>query len=196
MKICITLDDVLRAKTKQVGKIYKKFVKDIDLDHIEVTSNSVEDILGLTKEEARKFLYDDYPFEIFAEAEVCEKMLDKNLNLWHLRMHEEYDDEFELCIANPYEFNTSIGNTCFFLARIATRVREFHFPTNSSDIWNYCDVLVTADPALLDCKPEGKKSVKIETSYNKDSESDLSYDALSSLLNDSEFFSKLKEEEE
>lgn len=196
MKICITLDDVLRAKTKQLGKIYKKYVKDIDLDKLEITSNSVEDILGLTKKEANKFLYDDYPFEIFGEAEVCEKMLDKKLNLWHLNMHEEYDGEYELCIANPYEFNTSIGNTCFFLAKAATRVREFHFPANSSDIWNVCDVLITADPSLLENKPEGKVSVKIVAPYNSEAESDLTYDTLSALLDDKEFFNKIKGEKE
>ena len=40
-------------------------------------------------------------------------------------------------------------------------------------------------------KPEGKKSVKIETEYNKDIESDFTYDKLSTLLADQKFIDKL-----
>lgn len=197
-KICITLDDVLRAKTKQFGKIYKKAINpDIDLDTLDLSTNNLADIFNMTPKEYSKFLYEDYPFEIFAEAPAVEKMLDKNLNLWHIRLNNdrEEDDRVELMFANAKEFNTSIGFTYFFLSQMGTRVREVYLPTDSLTIWDKCDVLITAEPTLLNNKPEEKISVKIEMPYNKDCPCDFSYERLSTLINDDEFLDKVFKKE-
>lgn len=196
MKICITLDDVLRAKTKQFGKIYKKAFG-VDDEFLELLDFSTNDLCSVFKFESREkyndFLYKDYPFEIFAEALPMERMLDKNFNLWTLKVQDDNPD-IDFCIANPFEFNTSIGFTCFFLSQIATRVREFYFPKDSSDIWGKCDVLITAEPKLLKEKPEGKIVVKIEAPYNKDIDADLTYESLSALITDEKFIEKLNGE--
>ena len=193
-KICITLDDVLRAKTQQFGKIYKKAIDpDIDLSTLDLSTNNLADVFGMKPKEYSKFLYEDYPFEIFAEAPAVEKMLDKNLNLWHIQLNNDRDEEdkIELIFANPREFNASIGYTYFFLSQMGTRVREVYFPTDSATIWDKCDVLITAEPSLLDNKPEGKVSVKIEMPYNKDCPADFSYEKLSDVISDDEFLNKV-----
>ena len=79
MKIAITLDDVIRNKSKQIIKIYKKYVDpDFDEDNVDLTTNDFQKILEYdTIQDYYKFLYEDYAFEIFAEGEVVEKMLDK-----------------------------------------------------------------------------------------------------------------------
>lgn len=197
MKICFTLDDVIRAKTRQFGKILAKsrgLEEDAYAD-IEITTNNLGKVFEFdSTTDYQEFLYKDYPFEVFAEAPVMERMLDKRFNLWTLDIeNKEGCEDIEFMLANPFEFNASIGYTCFFLSQIATRIREFYFPKNSSDIWNKCDVLVTADPKLLAEKPEGKKSVKIEAPYNKDSEADLTYESLSKLIEDEEFTEKLRD---
>lgn len=188
MKICITLDDVIRAKTKMFGKIYKQRIdNDINLSELDVTTNDMSEVFKFESKEAyNKFLYEDYPFEIFAEAPVVSRMLDKHFNLWHIGIADKYGDKVEILLANPYEFNTSIGFTCFFLSQIATRVRKFVFPKNSSDIWNECDVLVTADPKLLSEKPSEKISVKIEMPYNENAEADYSYENLEAFIEKAE----------
>jgi len=192
MKICITLDDVLRAKTKQFGKIYKKGINnEVDLDSLDFSTNDLANIFNMTKKEYNKFLYEDYSFEIFAEAPVMEKMLDKKLNLWHIKLNDE--ENIELMLANTKEFNTSIGYTCFFLSQIATRVREIYFPKNSTELWDKCDILITADPDLLDNAPVWLTTVKIETNYNKDCPSSKSYESLSKLLDDADFINWVKE---
>lgn len=195
MKICITLDDVLRAKTRQFGKIYKKAFG-VDDEFLESRDFSTNDLCQVFEFESREkfndFLYKDYPFEIFAEALPMERMLDKNFNLWTLKISEE-NEGVDFSLANPFEFNASIGYTCFFLSQIATRIREFYFPKDSSDIWNKCDVLVTAEPKLLKEKPEGKLVVKIDAPYNKDIDADLSYESLSALMSDEKFIEKLNE---
>ena len=69
---------------------------------------------------------------------------------------------------------------------MATRIRNIFFPADSSEIWDRCDVLITADPNLLNNKPEGKTSIRIENDYNKDCEADYSYSSLSEFLLDKE----------
>lgn len=195
MKICITLDDVLRAKTRQFGKIYKKAfgVDDEFLESRDFSTNDLCQVFGFeSREKFNDFLYKDYPFEIFAEALPMERMLDKNFNLWTLKVCDE-NPGVDFMLANPFEFNTSIGFTCFFLSQIATRIREFCFPKDSSEIWKKCDILITAEPKLLKEKPEGKVVVKIEAPYNKDLDADMTYENLSSLMSDENFLTKVDE---
>lgn len=202
MKICFTLDDVIRAKTQQLGKTYKQFVNpNIDLNSLEFPTNDYAEIFGFDgKSEYNNFLYNQYAYEIFAKAPVTEKMIDKGLNLWLLKLPEiaeDYEGEnpthIDTMIANPMEFNASIGYTCFFLSKMATRIREFYFPLDSLTIWDKCDVLITADPKLLENKPKGKISIKIETSYNKDLLSDYTYDSLQSFIDDENIIKNLIE---
>ena len=195
MKICLTLDDVLRNKTVQLGKIYKKYINpDIDLETLDFSTNNYEDIFGFkSRKEFNKFLYEDYVFEIFGEATACEKTLDKKLNLWLLEQenNDDLQHKLQVSISNPREFNASIGCTCFFLSKMATRIREMFFPADSNDIWEKCDVLITADPGLLKSKPEGKTSIKISNDYNEDCEADYTYDSLANFLLDKDIIPNL-----
>ena len=198
MKICITLDDVIRNKTVQFGNIYKKKIDDsICLENLDLKSGNLCEIFGFkTKKEYEKFLYEDYSFEIFGEATVTTKNVDRELNLWLLSIMDNDDlkEPIEIILSNPYEFNTSIGNTLFFLAKTATRVRNFQFPSDSQKIWDLCDVLITADKELLKNKPSGKKSIKIKTEYNEEIGSDYTYDTLSDFLKDENILFKLEEQ--
>ena len=191
ISIGITLDDVIRAKTAQIGKIYKKYINpELKTDELDLSTNNYQKIFGFeTKSEYNKFLYEDYPFEIFGEAGVTSPSLDKKLNLWHLALnnHEEIDDELELVLINPMEYNASIGCTHFFLSKIATRVRETYFPSNMQNIWDRCDILITAEPRLISKVPDNKICVKITTDYNRDVEHDetLTFDNLIDFISDS-----------
>ena len=195
MRICITLDDVLRAKTYQFGKIYKKNIDpDVELENLDLSSGDFQKIFGFkNKKEYEKFLYDDCAFEIFGEAPECDKMLSKNLNLWQLRLEDddEISEPVELLLSNTREFNQSLGFTYFFLSKLATRIRKVFFPKDYMEIWDACDVLITADPKLLSNKPEGKTSIKIVTDYNKDCECDYQYNSMLDFLNDNEIIHKV-----
>lgn len=195
MRICITLDDVIRAKTKQAAKIYKKYInKNVDLDSLDYSSGDYQEIFNFdTMRQTNKFMYDDYAFEIFAEADVVEKGIDTKLNLWQISNNEndELNEPIELIIGNTKEYNASIGFTYFFISKIATRAREVFLPKESEKLWDVCDVLVTADKSLLKTKPDNKISIKIDREYNKDIDSDYTYDNLSSFLDDEEIIAKL-----
>lgn len=195
MRLTFTIDDVLRNKTVQFGKIYKKYIDpDIDLESLDFSTNDYERIFNFeSRKEYEKFLYEDFVFEIFAEASTCEKTLDKKLNLWLIEQenNDDLEDELKVAITNPMEFNASIGYTYFFLSKMATRVREIFLPADSSEIWERSDVLVTADPKLLQNKPEGKTVIKIENDYNKNLEADYTFSSLSDFLLDKEIIVNL-----
>lgn len=190
MRLTFTLDDVLRNKTVQIGKIYKKYIDpDIDLESLDFSTNNYEKIFNFeSRKEYEKFLYEDFVFEIFAEATACEKTLDKKLNLWLIEQenNEDLQDELKIAFSNPMEFNASIGYTYFFLSKMATRIREVFLPSDSSEIWERSDVLVTADPKLIQNKPEGKTVIKIENDYNRNLTADYTFNSLADFLQDKE----------
>lgn len=198
MRLTFTLDEVFRAKIKQFGLIYRKYIdKNIALEDLDFSSGDLEKVFNFkSKEDFNKFLYQDYAFEVFGEATTPEKAVDKKFNLWHLAMLDNPDVcKIELALSNPYEFNNSIGFSYFFISKIATRIRKVFFPTDWADIWEQSDVLVTADPNLLRNKPEGKISVKIITDCNADIPADVEYDGLEALLDDADFFIKIGAQE-
>ena len=83
MKIAISLDDVIRAKSKSILKAYAKKDEYFEADSVELLTNDFKKLLNFENDnEYYRFLYEDYVFEIFGEAEVTEKMVDKNLNLY------------------------------------------------------------------------------------------------------------------
>ena len=199
MKICFTLDDVLRKKTYQMCQVYKKKVNaDINLESLKLDEKDMMKELNFTdKNEYNKFLYEDYPYEIFGEAPIAYKLLAPDFNMWLLGLTNlDIEEPVGVMIANPFEFNLSIGWTCFFLSKLASRVREYYFPTDSITIWDRCDMLITAEPRLIKKKPEGKICVKIEMPYNKDLKADYTYASVKDFLNDKEKFYELIEEKE
>ena len=196
MKICLTIDDVIRNKTKAFIKAYNKEKgTDIDPDTFAPTSAVLSDMFKFKSvKDYYRFLYDDYHFEIFGEAEQCTRMLDKKLNLWLIEQNDNLEMEgkkADFMLANLREFNQSIGDTYFYLSKIATRIREVFFPKDPDDVWKKCDILITADPYLIENKPEGKTVVKIEMPYNKDKTADFTYKNLDELLSDKEFITKV-----
>lgn len=190
IKIGITLDDVIRAKTDKFFEIYKKYVnEDFDYDSLSLTTNNLYELTKFSgKKEYNKFLYEDYTFEIFGEADMVDPLLDKKLNLWHISLNdnENIDEEMELILTNPMEYNASIGYSYFFLSRMATRIREVYFPLDSDTTWDKCDILITADPKLLRSIPNNKVAIKINKPYNEEinGENILSFDSLADFISD------------
>ena len=103
----------------------------------------------------------------------------------------DVDEDIEVMFVSPFEYGLSIGNTYYFISKMGTKVREVYLPTDSTTIWDKCDVLITANPKLLASKPEGKVSIKIKADYNGESEADYTYKDLSSFITNTENLEKL-----
>ena len=179
MVIAIDLNDVIRAYTRNFAKVYQKeYNRAFDESELEITTNDLSEIFPFdSKEEYKRFTYQDYPYELYGKCETVDKTTSTFLNKWLEDIKNfDIDEEVGVMIVSPMEYGLTIQSTYFFLSKIGCRVRNVYFPTDSSTIWNKCDVLITANPRLLENKPEDKKTIKIVTDYNKENTADFTYD--------------------
>lgn len=186
MKIAIDLNDVVRDFSNNFVRYYiEGYDHEFDLSDFEFYTNEYQLILPFKSDRAyHNFLYNDFVFELYGKCGVCSRGLEAELNDWTEKTLKDIDTDepIEIMFVSPLEYGLSIGNTYFFLSKLGTKIREAYFPTDSITIWDKCDILITANPILLENKPEGKKSIKINTEYNKESEADFSYNSLSTFL--------------
>lgn len=194
MKIAIDLNDVIRDYSRNFVKYFKKGINhSFNEDEITFYTNDMEVLLPFTSnEQYRRFVYEDYPFELYSKCPVVDKNLARDLNEWI-----EFtlpDDDIDTIFVSPMECDLTIQSTYSFLAKIGSRVREVYFPIDSSTVWDKCDVLITANPRFFTNKKEGKKIIKINKDYNKDCIADLTYNSLLEVIQDEEFVTKIQDE--
>ena len=197
MKIAIDLNDVVRDFSYNFLMYYVKgYNHQFDAENFNETTNDMELALPFKTTRAyEKFVYEDYPFELFGKCPTCTKNLTEQLNEWTEKTLKDIDTDepIEVMFVSAMEYGASIGNTYFFLSKLGTKIREVYLPTNSLTIWDRCDVLVTANPSLLNEKPDGKVSVKVRKEYNKENPADYEYETLSMFLTDEKIIEKLLE---
>lgn len=195
LRIGIELNDVVRNINKQYLKYYQKvFDESLDIDEID----DRDDVLSILKFENQKerdnFIYTDYPYEIFGCADSMEKGLAMNLRVWTESLSDIEEDDVRLSFYSLDEGGLTIQSTYFFLSKLGTRARKVFFPVKIDEIWEECDVVVTANEKVINsCIPEGKKVVLINRKKNEQfkPKATLNYDELNDLLKDPMFFSKV-----
>lgn len=195
MKIAIDLNDVVRDFSNNFVRYYiEGYDHKYDLSDFEFWSNDLSIVFPFkSKQSYYNFVYNDYAFELYGKCDVCTRKLETELNDWTEKTLKDLDvdEPIEVMFVSPKEYGLSIGNTYFFLSKIGTKIREVYFPTDLSTVWDKCDILITANPELIETKPEGKTSIKIKTEYNKESSADYSFKDLSTFLTNNENTEKL-----
>jgi hypothetical protein len=193
MKLAIDLNDVIRDYSRNFVKFFKKGINhSFDEENVEFYTNDMQMLLPFNSDEQyRRFVYEDYPFELYGKCPSVDKNLGRDLNEWI--EFDLLDEEIEVMFVSPMECDLTIQSTYSFLAKIGSRVRETYFPIDSSTVWDKCDVLITANPRFFSNKKENKTIVKINKEYNKTCECDFSYDSLMDIINDKEFIKKINE---
>ena len=197
MKIAIDLNDVVRDFTYNFLMYYVKgYNHQYDADNFSEWTNDMESALPFKTPRAyEKFVYEDYAFELFGKCPTCTKKLTEQLNEWTENTLKDIDtnEPIDVMFVSTMEYGASIGNTYFFISKLGTKVREIYLPSDSRTIWDRCDVLITANPSLLESKPEGKVSIKIRKDYNTEKQADFEYETLSMFLTDEKIIEKLIE---
>lgn len=200
MKIAIDLNDVVRDFTYNFLLYYVKgYNHQYDPEDFTETTNNMEVALPFKTSRAyEKFVYEDFSFELFGKCPTCTKRLTEQLNDWteQTLKNIDSDEQIDVMFVSTMEYGASIGNTYFFLSKLGTKIREVYLPADSSTIWGRCDVLITANPDLLNSKPEGKTTIKINKDYNSECPADYSYETLSMFLTDEDIIEKLLENNE
>jgi len=188
MKIAIDINDVLRDFTSQFKNYYIKGIDpSFEIEYDEITSFDFSEIFPFKDRNAyNMFKYVDFAFELYGRAEPMDKMLPYRFNDWTQKTLKDLDKEYipDIMLVSPFETGKSIQSTYAFLSKISSSVREIYFPVDSSTIWDRCDILITANPNLIENVPEGKTVVKIEMPYNKNVETKYTFKSLMDVIND------------
>ena len=195
--IGVELNHVVRNINKQIVKYYaKEYALDVDLDNIDDREDVLKTFAKFdSKYERNNFLFIDYPYEIFGCANTMEKKLAVKITNWLTDISNIEDEDIRIIFYSMNEEAITIQSTFFFLSKIGTRVRKVIFPKSIEEVWEECDVVITARDEFFEKEiPEGKKVVLINRPFNKDCKDKafLNYDNLSEIITDEEFFNKLK----
>ena len=195
--IGVELNHVVRNINKQIIKYYaKEYAPDVDPDDIDDREDVLKTFAKFdSKYERNNFLFIDYPYEIFGCANTMEKKLAVKITNWLTDISNIEDEDIRIIFYSMNEEAITIQSTFFFLSKIGTRVRKVIFPKSIEEVWEECDVVITARGEFFEKEiPEGKKVVLINRPFNKDCKDKafLNYDNLSEIITDEEFFNKLK----
>lgn len=194
MTIGIDINDVIRDNIYQFIYIYNKFIDpNLEVEYEDVDDFNFLNIFPFKDKNGmididsfNRFKYETYAFELFGRANECDKRLPPQLNLWLQNTMRNFDEEKlpEIVLFSPFEMNLSIQATLQFISRLGLRFRNIIFPVDSYKMWDSCDVIITANPNLLDAKPEDKVSFKVNTPYNKGSKGTYEFDSMLDIIQD------------
>ena len=195
--IGVELNHVVRNINKQIIKYYaKEYAPDVEPDDIDDREDVLKTFAKFdSKYERNNFIFIDYPYEIFGCANTMEKKLAVKITNWLTDISNIEDEDIRIIFYSMNEEAITIQSTFFFLSKIGTRVRKVIFPKSIEEVWEECDVVITARDEFFEKEiPEGKKVVLINRPFNKDCKDKafLNYDNLSEIITDEEFFNKLK----
>jgi hypothetical protein len=196
--IGIELNHVVRNINKQILKYYdKEFKKDLDIDEIDTKDDVFKYATFESKKQKYNFFYIDYPYEIFGCSETMEKMLAVKITTWLEEIEDIEDEDIRIIFYSLNEDALSIQSTYFFLSKIGARVRKVFFPKTIAEIWDECDVVITANKEVVEAEvPEGKKVILINRLFNEGvkDKAFANYDNLSDIIEDNNFFNALIDE--
>jgi len=187
IRLGIDLDHVIRNINRQIVKYYQKdFDESIDIDEVDMKDDVLRDVCHFeTKGEMMRFLYEDYPLEVFGQAPQIDRNLSRDINMWmaDLTNQEEYD--VEIFYFSMKEYNLTLQSTYFFLSKIGSRVRKVVFPKTEDELMQYGDVFITANPDVAkEAKDNDKGVVFVRMNFNREGEkdSDWTVDSLREFL--------------
>lgn len=169
----LSLEDIIKFEEETMTT----FFIDNPIDVFYSTRNNIseETITRTSQELYRDFLYKDYLIEIFGNARTVEHQT--NLYLYTLlHRYQEYD--FKILVK---DYRVTVAPTLLFLSSIRLPVTEIKFVKSYDEIWDNCDVYVTANPEIIKTVKYGKKVIKFNHQINEDVEAETSISSLSEL---------------
>jgi hypothetical protein len=173
MEIFVNIDGVLRNTLQKFDYHYKDYFLNTEPDEQEIFEYgingvaTIENILDTYKfqseDEYLKFLYFDFPIEIFGHAGLSYNHASTDFNTM---VFENKDTNFTLVGLN--EKGKAKPSTLFFLSRNGVICDNIKFSTieNIDELWSKCDLWITDDKRIVDKCPENKKVIKFNTFYN------------------------------
>ena len=192
MKIGIEINGVLRDTIGKFKTVYEKYMTPDNDDIIlktyklslsgETTDENTEDSFeyGMineptsldllshfkfkSSEELFKFMFEEFPMEIFGHSMSSEINSFNLLNEFYINNR----DSHEIYLISD-EIGKSKPATLFFLSKFGCLIEniKFYSTTTIDQMWEKIDVLLTANPDLIENHPENTIVVQYVTDYNK-----------------------------
>ena len=200
LTIGVELNHVVRNVNKQLLKYYQKeFDPSLDIDELDDRVDVISKYMKFkSKKQKYDFIYIDYPYEIFGCAGTSENKLAAKITNWLVNISNIEEEDIRIVFYSLNEDALTIQSTFFFLSKIGARVRKVFFPKNVKEVWDECDVVITANNQLFEEEiPEGKKVVLIDREFNKENQEKafLHYGNLSEVIDDNNFLKQFINEE-
>ena len=200
LTIGIELNHVVRNVNKQLLKYYQKeFDPSLEIDELDDRVDVISKYMKFkSKKQKYDFIYIDYPYEIFGCAGTSENKLAAKITNWLVNISNIEEEDIRIVFYSLNEDALAIQSTFFFLSKIGARVRKVFFPKNVKEVWDECDVVITANNQLFEEEiPEGKKVVLIDREFNKENQEKafLHYGNLSEVIDDNNFLKQFINEE-
>jgi len=188
MKFAFDTDEVLRDTIGKVKATYEKFfIEDYVYEENEnefeykiiepITSHKLsEHFIFPSENEYINFMFMDFPMNICGHAPSISANTFNVLSEIQKNVVKKKDKVNIICSAVAKQKPASL----FFFSKYGLEVNEIIFYNKKTlkNMWTRHDVIVTANPDLLKLKPNNKKSIKINTTYNTNIPSDFSIDSI------------------
>ena len=191
MKIGVSINGVIRDFITKFESVYDKYHPSDDEESPErdISSLNLLEHFVFTggTEELNSFLYVDSSLEIFGHAGETKLNSVEHLN----QLHNLIEDMGHTPILISKELNNSKPATLFFLSKLSAKINNIIFVRDNFKKWDFVDVMITADPEVLENKPNGKVTIKVINHYNKDCQSDYTVIDLKELLDDKKLLEKI-----
>lgn len=188
MKFAFDTDDVLRdfmGKTKAVYEkffiedyVYEEGEEEFEYKIIEpITSHNFSNHFSFpTESDFINFMYVDFPMNICGHAPSISA---NTFNIFSEIQKTVLSKKDKLSVISKAVAKQKPA-TLFFYSKYGLEVDQILFYNKKTlkKMWSTFDVIVTANPELLELKPNNKKSIKILTTYNQNSPSDYTIDSI------------------
>jgi hypothetical protein len=162
---------------KEGFKKTKYMVSDLDVVYSSRQKFEEEEVF-ISKEDALNiFRYEDYLIELYG---TCPKTY-TNVGLDLARLIDMYRDDVDFKIIVK-DKPITIGPTLFFLSTLRPTIKNYHFVNNIEDVWNLCDVFITANPDFVSTIQTEKQVILKHMPYNLNIETEFKINNLSELL--------------
>lgn len=144
------------------------------LDFIQSTDGNNDDMVLSPKQVLQKFIYDDYPFQIFAQAQEYEGANEMLNRIQGYGRQKGFFDTVLLATAQKQ----AIPATFNFLGKHHSRAKSVVFVDREEDKWDHCDVLIDAHPRALQSVTNDKYVIRIARDWNQYDNIEYTYSSL------------------
>ena len=138
-----------------------------------------DDVVMSPKQMLEKFIYDDYPFQIFAQAQEYDGA---NEVFNRIQGYGRQKGLFETVLLVTAQ-KQAIPATFNFLGKYHSRARSIVFVDREEDKWEHCDVLIDAHPRALQSVTNGKFAIRIARDWNQYDNIEYTWDSLKGVMN-------------